>query len=140
MDNVNQWVQINLAYGVNPDSVREILTRLGIGDSRKKILYQTCHLISYQGCYYIMHFKELFPLIGKEMKLVEGDLERRNKIIKMLCEWNIITVVNPEKMYDSYDVDIYLDDSIKVFKIGRNSDYFLRKMFNVDLLANLEMF
>jgi len=59
-------------------------------------LYQSCHILHKQGRYFIVHFKELFALDGKEANLEENDFQRRNTITKLLEDWGLISVVNKE--------------------------------------------
>jgi len=47
--------------------VRETLTRIGIASRKEKTLFQSCHILHKQGKYYIVHFKELFALAGKQL-------------------------------------------------------------------------
>lgn len=79
--------------------VKETLTRIGIASSNKQTLYQSCHILHKQGRYAIMHFKELFALDGKETDLSESDLARRNTIVNLLKEWNLVTVADLERDY-----------------------------------------
>ena len=60
--------------------VRETLTRIGVASRKDKKLFQSCHILHKQGRYFIVHFKELFALDGKEANLTENDIERRNTI------------------------------------------------------------
>jgi hypothetical protein len=55
-------------------------------------LYQSCHILHKQGKYYIVHFKELFALDGKETNLSENDIARRNTIAKLLNDWKLVEV------------------------------------------------
>ena len=64
--------------------VRETLTRIGVASRKEKKLYQSCHILHKKGKYYIVHFKELFALDGKPSNLTENDLQRRNRISKLL--------------------------------------------------------
>ena len=66
--------------------VRETLTRIGVASRKEKKLYQSCHILHKQGRYYIVHFKELFALDGKQTDLNEDDISRRNTIAKLLAE------------------------------------------------------
>ena len=77
--------------------VKETLTRIGIASRREKKLYQSCHILHKQGKYYIVHFKELFALDGKPTNLSENDIERRNTVVNLLHEWDLVEMVNPEK-------------------------------------------
>jgi len=75
--------------------VRETLTRIGIASPRDHKLYQSCHILHKRGKYYITHFKELFALDGKNTNFTEEDQGRRNTIIQLLADWDLIQVVNP---------------------------------------------
>lgn len=80
--------------------VRETLTRIGVASKKDKTLYQSCHILHKQGKYYVVHFKELFLLDGKEADLSENDLGRRNTICRLLEEWGLLRVVDPESIQD----------------------------------------
>ena len=78
--------------------VRETLTRIGIASKRDKTLFQSCHILHKQGKYYIVHFKELFALDGKPTNWPnEDDMARRNTIINLLAEWELIDLVDSTK-------------------------------------------
>jgi hypothetical protein len=74
--------------------IKETLTRIGVASNRDKILYQSTHILHKRGKYYIVHFKELFALDGKNSTIDIVDIERRNAIVKLLVEWNLLTVVD----------------------------------------------
>ena len=78
--------------------IKETLTRIGVASNRDKILYQSTHILHKRGKYYIVHFKELFALDGKNSTIELADIERRNAIIKLLVEWNLLTVVDDEQL------------------------------------------
>ena len=85
---------------VQPDNflkVRETLTRIGVASRKDKILYQSCHILHKQGKYYIVHFKELFALDGKQADLSDNDLERRNIIAKLLSDWGLVKIIDATK-------------------------------------------
>ena len=77
--------------------VRETLTRIGVASRKDKILYQSCHILHKQGKYYIVHFKELFALDGKQADLSDNDLERRNTIAKLLSDWGLVKIIDNTK-------------------------------------------
>jgi hypothetical protein len=77
--------------------VRETLTRIGVASRKDKILYQSCHILHKQGKYYIVHFKELFALDGKQADLSDNDLERRNTIAKLLSDWGLVKIIDSTK-------------------------------------------
>lgn len=83
----------------NPDDflkIRETLTRIGIANSKTKTLYQSCHILQKQGKYFIVHFKELLKLDGLTVNFDEEDLNRRNDIAKLLEDWDLCVIINPE--------------------------------------------
>jgi len=97
MENSINWSQDQmLEVGLKePDDflkVRETLSRIGVASRKERKLYQSCHILHKQGKYYIVHFKELFALDGKETNLSENDIARRNTIAKLLNDWNLIEV------------------------------------------------
>ena len=70
--------------------VKESLTRIGIANNAAMTLTQTAHILHKRGEYFICHFKEMFYLDGKPSTLSPEDLTRRNLIVKLLCDWNLI--------------------------------------------------
>jgi len=78
--------------------IKETLTRMGVASNRDKILYQSAHILHKQGRYYIVHFKELFALDGKNTNISDVDIERRNAIIKLLQEWNLLNVLDETQL------------------------------------------
>ena len=77
--------------------VRETLTRIGIASRKDKTLYQSCHILHKQGRYFIVHFKELFALDGKEANLTLSDIERRNTIARLLEDWGLLKISNAQQ-------------------------------------------
>ena len=53
-----------------------------------------------QGRYYIVHFKELFALDGKRANITVNDVQRRNRIIQLLLDWGLVSVVSTDKVND----------------------------------------
>lgn len=85
----------------NPDDflkVRETLTRIGVASRTENKLYQSCHILHKQGKYFIVHFKELFMLDGRESNFSDNDEQRRNRITKLLSDWGLVEITEPEKL------------------------------------------
>jgi hypothetical protein len=80
--------------------IKETLTRIGVASKKDNKLYQSCHILHKQGRYYIVHFKELFALDGKSTDFSEEDKGRRNTIINLLSEWDLVKVVEPKQIDD----------------------------------------
>ena len=96
MESIN-WKQEHMLEVLlkEPDDflkVRETLSRIGVASRKERTLYQSCHILHKQGKYYIVHFKELFALDGKDTNLSENDISRRNTIAKLLNDWGLIEV------------------------------------------------
>ena len=72
--------------------IRETLSRIGVASRKERKLYQSCHILHKQGKYFIVHFKELFALDGKDTNLSENDIARRNTIGKLLGDWGLVEV------------------------------------------------
>jgi hypothetical protein len=64
-----------------------------VASRKEKKLYQSCHILHKQGRYYIVHFKELFSLDGKQTDISENDIARRNTIASLLEEWGLVNIL-----------------------------------------------
>jgi len=106
--------------------VRETLTRIGVASRKEKKLYQSCHILHKQGRYYITHFKELFALDGKHANLTVNDVQRRNRIVHLLADWGLISVVDSEKI-----VDIAPLNQIKVLPFKEKLEWELEQKYNI---------
>ena len=88
-----ELLEIRLKDEGNFLKIRETLTRIGIASKVDKKLYQTAHILHKKGRYYIVHFKELFMLDGREMTLSAEDILRRDAIALLLEEWDLIEIL-----------------------------------------------
>lgn len=113
-----------------PDSflkVKETLTRIGISSRKEKKLYQTCHILHKQGRYAILHFKELFILDGKKDTFIEEDASRRNTIVNLLEEWELVSVIQTEKAQDP----VAKLNQIKILSHKEKSNWTLEAKYNI---------
>ena len=87
---------LEISFKENDDflKIRETLTRIGVASRKDRTLYQSCHILHKRGRYYLVHFKELFALDGKESSITENDIARRNAISRLLEEWELLSIVN----------------------------------------------
>ena len=106
--------------------VRETLTRIGMASRKEKKLYQSCHILHKQGKYYIVHFKELFALDGKYANLTVNDVQRRNRITRLLADWGLISVVKEEVIQDVAPLI-----QIKVLPYKDKNDWILEQKYNI---------
>ena len=90
---------LEISFKENDDflKIRETLTRIGVASRKDKTLYQSCHILHKRGKYYLVHFKELFALDGKESSFSENDLARRNAIARLLEEWDLLSILDEEQ-------------------------------------------
>ena len=97
MEEINWTQEDMLEVGLKePDDflkVRETLSRIGVASRKERTLYQSCHVLHKQGRYFIVHFKELFALDGKDTNLSENDIARRNTITNLLKDWELIDII-----------------------------------------------
>ena len=106
--------------------VRETLTRIGVASRKDKKLFQSCHILHKQGRYFIVHFKELFALDGKEANLTENDIERRNTIAQLLADWGLIAIINATVAEKKAPLS-----QIKVLAFKEKNDWDLQAKYNI---------
>ena len=104
--------------------VRETLSRIGVASRKERKLYQSCHILHKQGRYFIVHFKELFALDGKNTNLSENDIARRNTIANLLKDWGLINVIG-----DSSEVAPL--SQIKVLAFREKDEWTLETKYNI---------
>lgn len=98
--NASSMVEVRLKQPDDFLKVRETLTRIGVASRSERKLFQSCHILHKQGKYYIVHFKELFLLDGKQSDFSDNDLQRRNRITKLLSDWGLVDVVDEQMIED----------------------------------------
>jgi len=98
MNVVDTLVEVKIGQEEDFLKIKETLTRIGVASRKEKKLYQSCHILHKQGRYYIVHFKELFALDGKPSNFSEEDMGRRNAIVTLLEEWELVKIVEPENI------------------------------------------
>jgi hypothetical protein len=106
--------------------VRETLTRIGVASRKEKKLYQSAHILHKQGRYYITHFKELFALDGKHANLTVNDVQRRNRIVRLLADWGLIAIVKEDSV-----LDIAPLNQIKVLPFKEKDEWILEQKYNI---------
>ena len=106
--------------------VRETLTRIGVASRKERKLYQSCHILHKKGQYYIVHFKELFALDGKKANLSDNDLQRRNRIIKLLSDWGLVEIVKEDAIEDVAPLS-----QIKVIAYKEKDQWILESKYNI---------
>ena len=129
----DQMIEVTLNEPDDFLKVRETLTRIGVASRKEKKIYQSCHILHKQGRYYIVHFKELFALDGKHANLTVNDVQRRNRIIQLLCDWGLVSVISPEKV-----TDIAPLNQIKVLAYKEKHEWVLETKYNIGKKKKVE--
>tara|TARA_B100001250_G_scaffold143871_1_gene123158 strand:+ start:2849 stop:3268 length:420 start_codon:yes stop_codon:yes gene_type:complete len=106
--------------------VRETLTRIGVASRKEKKIYQSCHILHKRGKYYIVHFKELFALDGKQTNLSINDVQRRNRIASLLSDWGLLSIISTDKI----DTIAPLNQ-IKVLSFKEKGEWILESKYNI---------
>ena len=119
-----QMLEVSLKEPDDFLKVRETLSRIGVASRKERKLYQSCHILHKQGRYYIVHFKELFALDGKETNLSENDIARRNTVANLLKEWGLVDVLgNTENVAPL--------SQIKVLSYREKDEWTLETKYNI---------
>ena len=119
-------VEVTLGQPDDFLKVRETLTRIGVASRKERKLYQSCHILHKQGKYYIVHFKELFALDGKSTNLSLNDVQRRNRIIQLLSDWGLVSLVESDKISDVAPLN-----QIKVLAFKEKDEWTLESKYNI---------
>ena len=122
----DSMLEITLAEPDNFLKVRETLTRIGIASKKDNTLYQSCHILHKQGRYFIVHFKELFALDGKDSNITSGDIERRNAIAGLLQDWDLLKIVQANKAEQKASLS-----QIKVVAFKEKNEWNLVAKYNI---------
>ena len=105
--------------------VRETLTRVGVASRKERKLYQSCHILHKRGKYYIVHFKELFALDGKPTNITSNDVQRRNRITKLLSDWGLVEISGEGTE------DLAPLNQIKVLSFKDKGEWTLESKYNI---------
>ena len=128
MESVNwtqeQMLEVELKEPDDFLKIRETLSRIGVASRKEKVLYQSCHILHKQGKYYIVHFKELFALDGKQTNLSENDIARRNTISKLLKDWGLVELKGEIE-------PIAPLSQIKIISFKEKNDWTLETKYNI---------
>lgn len=123
---IHDMIEVLLGQPDDFLKVRETLSRIGVASRHEQILYQSCHILHKQGKYYIVHFKELFALDGKPTDISENDYARRNSIINLLVEWELITLVDSQELEPVAPMN-----QIKILRFDEKDEWDLVVKYNI---------
>ena len=126
-DLLETLIEVRIAEEEDFLKIKETLTRIGVASRKEKKLYQSCHIFHKQGKYYIVHFKEMFAIDGKPSNFSDEDKGRRNKIIELLQDWQLLKVVESEKIKDP----LASMSQIKIINHKEKNDWTLEAKYNM---------
>ena len=121
---INNMLEVTIKEPDDFLKVRETLSRIGVASRKEKKLFQSCHILHKQGRYYIVHFKELFALDGKETNITENDIARRNTISSLLQDWDLVTVLGNSEPKAPLS-------QIKIIGFKEKDDWVLETKYNI---------
>ncbi|WWQ13122.1 translation repressor protein [Morganella phage vB_Mm5] len=105
--------------------IKETLTRIGIASNKSKTLWQSCHILTKQGKCYIVHFKEMLALDGRETNITEEDKTRTKDIAKLLEQWKLCDIV------DRKQVDGESENSFRILTYAQKPEWNLQCKYRV---------
>lgn len=134
MIGIDQLIEVTIEDDDDFLKIRETLSRIGVASKKERKLYQSCHILHKQGRYFITHFKELFSLDGKPSNMTENDIQRRNAVARLLEEWELIKILNPEVIGDN----VAPLHQIKILSFREKDDWQLIAKYNIGSKKNSE--
>jgi hypothetical protein len=108
--------------------ITESLTRIGICNKSKMLLYPSCYMYKKDETYYICHFKQMFSLVREQAynNLTDEDINRRNAIAFCLKKWGLIDVA--EESIQPHNINVF------VLPYKEKSKWNITHKFNRNLL------
>lgn len=127
MSIVDTFIEVKLHHDEDFLKIKETLTRIGVASKKDNTLYQSAHILHKQQKYYIVHFKQLFSLDGKETNFSEEDQARTNTIANLLEDWGLLDIVNPEMTEEP----VASMNQIKVVKFSDKANWDFCQKYNL---------
>jgi len=126
----NAGILVDIKDQQNFLKIKETLTRIGIAAQNSKTLTQSCHILHKRDAqgnshYAIVHFKEMFMLDNMKSTLDETDILRRNKIVALLEDWNLLSPLEDFEYEDEIEVKVISHKEksewklVEKYKIGK---------------------
>ena len=122
----DSMLEVTLPEPDNFLKIKETLTRIGIASRKEHKLFQSCHIQHKQGRYFLLHFKELFALDGKESNLTNNDIESRNTVAVLLQDWGLLKIIKPAEAEPQASLS-----QIKVLSFKEKDEWELVPKYNI---------
>lgn len=125
---------------VNPDDfhlIKETLTRIGLVSRKNKeedgrpTLWQSVHILFKKKRYFLVHFKQLFLLDGRQNKteFTDDDKNRLYLIVNLLKEWGLIKLKDPSVLNDIEEISKHTD--IVIIRYNEKGNWNLRSKYTI---------
>ena len=122
----DQMIEVTLNEPDDFLKVRETLTRIGVASRKEKKSISPVIFCTSRDDITLYTLRNCLPLDGKHANLTVNDVQRRNRIIQLLCDWGLVTVINPEKV-----TDIAPLNQIKVLAYKEKNEWILETKYNI---------
>lgn len=123
---ISKMVQITFDHPDDFLKIKETLTRIGVASMKNKTLYQSTHILFKRGKYYIVHYKEMFLIDGKQSTLTIDDVTRRNRIISLIQDWGLCKVVDDTLIANKSNMS-----AIKVVPFKEKNNWVLEEKYRI---------
>lgn len=127
MNIVDTLIEIELKEEQDFLKIKETLTRIGVASRKDNTLYQSCHILHKKGKYFLVHFKELFALDGKQTDFSDEDKGRRNTIANLLEEWGLCKIVDASKSSEPKAIM----NQIKIIPFKEKAEWSLESKYSI---------
>lgn len=134
---VDGFVEVELKNSESFLLIKETLSRMGIASKRDQTLYPSCHILHKKGRFYIVHFKEMFMLDGKDATMTAEDTARRNTIARLLHSWGLCRIVGasngsfPDKVSDTLPLN-----KVKILSFEEKKNWIIEPKYNIGKKRN----
>jgi hypothetical protein len=118
-------IEITLKQPEDFLKVKETLTRMGIANNKAKVLYQSCHILQKQGRYYVVHFKEMLRMDGRQVDIDGEDYQRRDSIAQLLEDWGLVDIISDKnELFE-------LTNNFRVISFKQKDDWSLKSKYTI---------
>lgn len=127
---IDTFIEIDPVTSDDFLKVKETLTRIGIASRKegsKPTLWQSCHILHKRGRYFVVHFKQMFLLDGKQDRtsVSQEDINRTKVIANLLQQWGLI------RIKDGQSVAVEDNVNLVVIPYQDKQDWTLKSKYSI---------
>ena len=94
VDIENTLIEVQLVDDKSFSRICEVLKRIGIPNFSSHTIYQSGHILHKKHRYYIVHFKQMLMLDGRQVNFDDNDIARIRAIAALLEQWNLVKIIH----------------------------------------------